>query len=111
MGGVRRPGAAGPGGGTEPGVATQRRCIALDLPLHGQTPVTAEQDLSVAALASVVEDFCDALGLVGIDLVANDTGGAIAQGFAARNPPRLGTLTLTHSAHRRNHPPEASRPT
>ena len=23
----------------------QRRCIAIDLPLHGQSPVTAEQDL------------------------------------------------------------------
>ena len=30
----------------------QRRCIALDLPLHGQSPVTAGQDLSVAALAA-----------------------------------------------------------
>src|SRR5262249_31129273 len=43
-----------------------RRCVALDLPLHGQTPVTAGQDLSLAAMASVLEDFCDALGLAGI---------------------------------------------
>ena len=27
----------------------QRRCIALDLPLHGQSPVTAGQDLALAA--------------------------------------------------------------
>src|SRR4051795_4073225 len=45
-----------------------RRCIALDLPLHGSSPVTAGQDLSVAALAEGLEDFCDALGLTGIDL-------------------------------------------
>src|SRR5579864_658241 len=77
-------------------VAPRRRCIALDLPLHGQTPAAAGQDLSLAALASVVEDFCDALGLGGFDLVANDTGGAIAQIFAARNPQRLATLTLTN---------------
>ena len=56
-----------------------RRCIALDLPLHGRSPVTAGQDLSIAALAAGLEDFCDALGLTGIDLVANDTGGAIAR--------------------------------
>src|SRR5215469_14658161 len=73
----------------------QRRCIALDLPLHGQSPVTSGQDLSVAALAVGLEDFCDALGLTVIDLVANDTGGAIAQIFAARHPPRLASLTLT----------------
>ena len=57
----------------------QRRCIAIDLPLHGQSPVTAEQDLSLAALAAGLDDFCEVLGLTGIDLVANDTGGAIAQ--------------------------------
>src|SRR5271165_23184 len=57
-------------------LADQRRCIAVDLPLHGHSPVTAEQDLSIAALAAGLDDFCDALGLTGIDLVANDTGGA-----------------------------------
>ena len=112
IGALARPGGATqPGGPTEPGGTTRRRCIALDLPLHGQTPVTAGQDLSVAALASVVEDFCDALGLVGIDLVANDTGGAIAQVFAARNPQRLATLTLTNCDTAENMPPEAFKPT
>ena len=38
-----------------------RRLIAPDLPLHGHSPVTADQDLSVAALAEGLEDFCDAL--------------------------------------------------
>jgi pimeloyl-ACP methyl ester carboxylesterase len=56
-------------------LATERRCIAVDLPLHGQSPVFAEQDLSLAALAAGLDDFCDALALTGIDLVANDTGG------------------------------------
>ncbi len=89
---------------------TQRRCIALDLPLHGQTPVTAEQALSVAAMASALDDFCDALGLATIDLVANDTGGAIAQIFAARNPQRLATLTLTNCDTSENLPPDAFKP-
>jgi pimeloyl-ACP methyl ester carboxylesterase len=88
-----------------------RRCIALDLPLHGQSPVTAGQDLSVAALAAGLEDFCDALGLTGIDLVANDTGGAIAQIFAARNPQRLASLTLTDCDTEGNLPPESFKPT
>jgi pimeloyl-ACP methyl ester carboxylesterase len=65
---------------------SRRRCIALDLPLHGQSPVSADQDMSIAAMASLVEDFCDALGLDRVDLVANDVGGAIAQVVAARSP-------------------------
>jgi pimeloyl-ACP methyl ester carboxylesterase len=88
-----------------------RRYIAPDLPLHGQSPVTAGQDLSVAALAAGLEDFCDALGLTGIDLVANDTGGAIAQIFAARNAQRLASITLTNCDTDGNLPPESFKPT
>lgn len=91
-------------------LAGRRRCIALDLPLHGRSPVTPGQDLSVAGLATVLDDFCDALGLDGIDLVANDTGGAIAQVFAARHPQRLATLTLTNCDVSDNLPPEAFKP-
>ena len=91
--------------------ADRRRYIALDLPLHGQSPVSAGQDLSVAALAAGLEDFCDALGLTGIDLVANDTGGAVAQIFAARNPQRLASLTLTNCETDGNLPPESFKPT
>jgi pimeloyl-ACP methyl ester carboxylesterase len=91
-------------------LASQRRCIALDLPLHGRSPVTAEQDLSLAALAAGLDDFCEALGLAGIDLVANDTGGAIAQIFAARHPQRLATLTLTDCDTAGNMPPESVKP-
>jgi pimeloyl-ACP methyl ester carboxylesterase len=88
----------------------QRRCIAIDLPLHGRSPVTAEQDLSLAALAAALDDFCEVVGLTGIDLVANDTGGAIAQIFAARYPQRLATLTLTNCDTVDNLPPEAFKP-
>ena len=92
-------------------LAAQRRCIAIDLPLHGQSPVTADQDLSIAALAAGLGDFCDALGLTGFDLVANDTGGAIAQIFAARHPQRLATFTLTNCETGDNLPPESFKPT
>ena len=88
----------------------QRRCIAIDLPLHGQSPVTGEQDLSLTALAAGLDDFCEVLGLTGVDLVANDTGGAIAQIFAARHPQRLATLTLTNCNTVDNLPPEAFKP-
>jgi pimeloyl-ACP methyl ester carboxylesterase len=91
-------------------VAGRRRCIAPDLPLHGQSPVTAGQDLSLTALGANLEDLCGSLGLTGIDLVANDTGGAIAQIFAARHPERLATVTLTNCDTQDNMPPEAFKP-
>ena len=59
------------------------RCIAIDLPLHGGSP--ARDDMSVTALAQAVADLCDGLGLGQVDLVGNDTGGAVAQIFAARH--------------------------
>ena len=50
--------------------------MAFDLPLHGQTPAAADQDLSLPGLARFIADCCDALELADVDLVANDTGGA-----------------------------------
>lgn len=92
-------------------LADVRRCVALDLPLHGRSPARPGQDFSLGALADVVEDFCAALGLGAIDLVANDTGGAIAQIFAARHPERLQTFTLTNCETHDNVPAEEFKPT
>ena len=89
----------------------ERRCIALDLPLHGRTPVRPGQDLTLTGLAKVVEDFCAALDLTGVDLVANDTGGAVAQIVAAHQPQRLATFTLTNCETQGNVPPLAFKPT
>jgi pimeloyl-ACP methyl ester carboxylesterase len=88
-----------------------RRGIALDLPAHGRSPAGPGQDLSLGGLADAVVGLCDALGLAEIDLVANDTGGAVAQIVAARHPGRLRTLTLTNCEAHDNVPPEAFRPT
>ena len=79
------------------------RCIAIDLPLHGGTPARA--DLSVAALAQLVADLCAALDLGQVDLVGNDTGGAIAQIVAGRHPELLRSLTLTNCDTEGNFPP------
>ena len=88
----------------------QRRCVALDLPLHGHTPAAPGQDFSLPGLARFVEDGCDALGLAGVDVVANDTGGAVAQVFAASHPGRLHTITLTNCEAHDNVPPPPLRP-
>lgn len=89
----------------------ERRCVAMDLPLHGRSPVVDGQDLSLPALAQSIEDFLDALGLTGVDLVANDTGAAISQIFAAAHPERLASFTLTNCEVHDNIPNEAFRNT
>ena len=92
-------------------LADQRRCLAVDLPLHGRSPGTAAQDFSLPALAGFILDFCSALELPAVDLVANDSGGAIAQVFAALHPNRVATLTLTNCDTHDNLPPPAFAPT
>jgi pimeloyl-ACP methyl ester carboxylesterase len=94
-----------------PQLAGRRRCLAIDLPLHGRTPATAEQDLSLPGLAWFVAEFCEALELPAVELVANDTGGAIAQVFAALHPDRVASLTLTNCEAHDNLPPKALVPT
>lgn len=91
-------------------LAGERRCVAIDLPLHGRTPAAPDQDFSFNALASVLEAFCAAADLDAVDLVANDTGGAVAQVFAARHPERLRSLCLTNCETHDNVPPEAAKP-
>jgi pimeloyl-ACP methyl ester carboxylesterase len=85
--------------------ATRRRCIAIDLPAHGQTPTTESWDLSLGGLAQALVALCDAIDAGQVDLVANDTGGAVAQIFAATNPQRLRSMTLTNCDTQGNIPP------
>jgi len=87
-----------------------RRCIALDLLAHGDTEIAPDQDVSVTANAKMIEEFLDALDVDRVDLVGNDSGGGIAQIFAARNPERLRSLTLTDCDAHDNWPPEAFKP-
>ena len=92
-------------------VADLRTCIAIDLPLHGQSPARADQPMTIGSFADVLVELCDGIGASAVDLVAHDTGGAIAQVFAARHPERLRTLTLTNCDTHDNVPPEAFAPT
>jgi pimeloyl-ACP methyl ester carboxylesterase len=86
-------------------VGSQRRCIAVDLPAHGQTRTTESWDLSLGGLARALGALCDAIDGGRVDLVANDTGGAVAQIFAATNPHRLRSFTLTNCDTQGNIPP------
>jgi pimeloyl-ACP methyl ester carboxylesterase len=73
-----------------------RRCIAIDLMGLGYTEIAPDQDVSFTAQAKMLAEVLDALGIERCDLVANDSGGAIAQIFAAHHPERLASLVLTN---------------
>ena len=95
-------------------VAEVRRCIAPDLTAHGGTPIPQEgapgDDLTLHGHAARLDQLCAYLGLDQVDVVANDTGGAVAQVFAARYPGRIRTLTLTNCDCQDNFPPELFAP-
>lgn len=84
-----------------------RRCIALDILAHGDTEIAAGQDLSVTAVAQMLGEFLDALGIDHVDLVGNDSGGGICQIFAASQPERIRSLVLTDCDAHDNWPPTA----
>ncbi|MGH2586503.1 MAG: alpha/beta fold hydrolase [Dehalococcoidia bacterium] len=92
-------------------LADLRRCIALDLLGLGYTEISPAQDVSFAAQAQMTVEFLDALGIDQVDLVGNDSGGAIAQIVAARHPERVRTLTLTNCDVHDHWPPAAVLPT
>jgi len=87
------------------GLKAGRRCIAVDLMAHGDTRISADQDLSFTAQAAMLDAFCEALGLDAVDAVANDSGAGIAQIFAARHPARIRSLVLTNGDVHDNWPP------
>jgi pimeloyl-ACP methyl ester carboxylesterase len=87
-----------------------RCCIAVDLLAHGDTEIARDQDLSVTANAKMLKEVLDVLKIDQVDLVGNDSGGGIAQIFAALNPDRVRTLTLTNCDTHDNWPPEAFKP-
>jgi pimeloyl-ACP methyl ester carboxylesterase len=98
-------------------VAERHQRTRRPAPLRGGRPAVARahpgragQDFSLPGLARFLAGCCEALDLADVDLVANDTGGAVAQVFAASYPERLHTLTLTNCETQDNFPPQALLP-
>jgi pimeloyl-ACP methyl ester carboxylesterase len=91
-----------------PDLAGEHRCIALDLPLGGHSiPLSGEPDMSLFGCADILANFLETLDLSDVTLVANDTGGAIAQALAASRAERIGRLVLTSCDAFENYPPKA----
>ena len=86
-------------------LADLRRCIAIDFMGLGYTEVPEDQALSADAQVTMLAAVLDALAIDDIDLVASDSGGAVAQLFVARYPTRVRTLLLTNCDVEPDSPP------
>ena len=74
-------------------LAEDRPVYALDLPGHGGSAKELD-DGSVAALAAIVADYLDVVGIDAAHLVGHSLGGAIATSVALDRPERVTALTL-----------------
>ncbi len=82
-----------------------RRCLAPDFMGLGYTEAPDQQDLSPQAQADMLVAFLDGLSISAVDLVANDSGGTIAQLLAVEHPARVRTMLLTNCDVHENSPP------
>jgi haloalkane dehalogenase len=87
-----------------------RRCLAPDLMGLGHTEVAPGQSVAPAAQADMLAAFLDRLEVGQADLIANDSGGAVAQLFVTKNPNRVRTLLLTNCDVETDSPPPALLP-
>lgn len=82
-----------------------RRCLAPDFMGLGYTEVSDTQDLSPQSQSDMLVAFLDALSIPSVDLVANDSGGTVAQLMAVQHPGRVRSMLLTNCDVHENSPP------
>lgn len=87
-----------------------RRCLAPDLMGLGYTEVADGQSVTPASQAAMIAAFLDRLNVGEVDLIANDSGGAVAQLFLIAHPERVRTLLLTNCDVETDSPPQAVLP-
>ncbi len=73
------------------------RLISFDLPGHGLTGVTPDDDYSVDAMVRFTKEIADLFGLDKVTLAGNSMGGAVALKFALDYPQHTQALVLVSS--------------
>ncbi len=73
------------------------RCIALDLPGFGRSPMPREK-ITITGYGAIVDELMEALGLENAVVVGNSMGGFIAAELAIRFPARVERLVLVSAA-------------
>ena len=91
-------------------LSAHRRCIAPDFMALGYTEIADGQSVAPGAQADMIAAVLDALSVRSVDVVANDSGGAVAQLFLTRHPDRVRTLLLTNCDAEPDSPPPAVLP-
>src|SRR5215204_6532626 len=91
-------------------LSDSRRCVLPDLMGLGYSEVSEEQDLSPQTQTEMLIALLDELSIDSADLIANDSGGTIAQLLVARHPKRFRTMLLTDCDVHENSPPAALAP-
>ncbi|NUQ31020.1 MAG: alpha/beta fold hydrolase, partial [Acidobacteriaceae bacterium] len=81
--------------GILPQLAKTHRCIAPDFLGLGYTEVAEGQEVTSQAQVAMLAELLDKLSIADIDIVANDSGGAVAQLFSVRYPHRVKSLFMT----------------
>ena len=89
---------------------THRRCIAPEFLALGFTEVARGQSVAPAAQVAMIATLLDQLSVKSVDVIANDSGGAVAQLFMVRYPERVRTLLLTNCDTEPDSPPAAVMP-
>lgn len=91
-------------------LAPYRRCIAPDFLGMGYTEVADGQSCAPRAQVAMLVALLDALQVERADVVANDSGGAVAQLLLAQHPERVRSLLLTNCDTEEDCPPPALLP-
>jgi haloalkane dehalogenase len=91
-------------------LAAVRRCIAPDFMGLGYTEVASGQSVAPSAQVEMLAALLDLLRVTSVDVIANDSGGAVAQLFMLRYPDRVRTLLLTNCDVEPDSPPPALTP-
>jgi pimeloyl-ACP methyl ester carboxylesterase len=87
-----------------------RRCLAPDFMGLGYSQVPEHQSLAADAQAEMLASLLDSLAIGAVDLVASDSGGAVAQLFLVRYPERVRSLLLTNCDVEPDSPPAKVKP-
>lgn len=92
------------------GLAPYRRCLAPDFLGLGHTRVGEGVSMAPANQVAMLVAFLDKLGIDQVDLIGNDSGGAVAQLLYVRHPDRVRSVLLTNCDTEIECPPKAMQP-
>ena len=92
-----------------PAFMDEHRCIAVDLPGFGASPVPRDGEISITRYAAMVDAVCDAIGVERATVIGNSMGGFIGAEIALRFATRVERLVLVSAAglsieHQRRQP-------